>query len=131
MQDTSAGFAQRALNQLQEEFTQWRKHKTHSQAKIPLELLEKARELSDHFDDQTVRQQLGITAKQLNRIKSLRANPSDIDPNFVEIPNTVQSKPPLTITISLPNGLSVNISGFGEQPVSQILEHIISGYQSC
>ena len=131
MQDTSAGSAQRALNQLQEEFTEWRKHKTHSQAKIPLELLEKARELSDHFDDQTVRQQLGITAKQLNRIKSLRANPSDIDPNFVEIPNTAQSKPPLTITISLPNGLSVNVSGFGEQPVSQILEHIISGYQSC
>ena len=131
MKETSANQAQKALNQLQEEFTEWRKHKTHSQAKIPMRLLEKARELSDHFDDQTVRQHLGITPRQLQRIKSLKTEASDINPEFVELPNTPESKSPLTITVSLPNGLTLNISGFGKQPISQILDHIISGYQSC
>lgn len=131
MQDTSVSSAQRALNQLQEEFAEWRKHKTHTQAKIPAELLEKAHELSHHFDDQTVRQQLGITTRQLQRIKSLRTHPPDVQPNFVEIPQSVDNKPPMTITISLPNGLSVNISGLGTQPISQLVDHIISGYSSC
>ena len=131
MQNTSTNPAQIALDQLQVAFVQWRQQKTHSQAKIPLDLLEKARDLSDHFDDQTIRQKLGITSRQLQRIKSLKANPADPEPHFVEVTNTISPKPPLTISISLPNGLSVNISGFGSQPVSQIIDHIISGYQSC
>ena len=131
MQNTSTNPAQLALDQLQEAFAQWRQQKTYTQAKIPNDLLEKARHLSNHFDDQTIRQHLGINSRQLQRIKSLKANPSDSEPNFVEVTNNISPKSPLTISISLPNGLSVNISGFGSQPVSQIIDHIISGYQSC
>ena len=107
----------------------------YSQAKIPEDLLKKAAELSHHFDDLSIRKRLGITDRQLNRIKSLKNDQTHTDQSlsFVELPNsldTLQAQDPMNITISLPNGLSINISGFGSQPVTAIIERLLKQSES-
>ena len=61
--------AHHALAQLDREFIEWRQHKKSSHDKIPLSLLQKANELTHHFDDLKIRNTLGITARQGNEGK--------------------------------------------------------------
>lgn len=125
MQDTFNS-AQQALNQLHRDFAQWRQQKKSSQEKIPLLLLEQANALTQHFDDMEIRQTLGITARQLERIKGL--NGATEPPKFVELPKMDEDTSTLAVTISTPNGLTINISGFGDQPLSKVIDRIAGDY---
>lgn len=128
MSDSSRQAAE-ALTDLQIEFTQWRSNKLSSRERIPEALLSKASNLSNQLDDRQVQKTLGITAKQWKRIQSIKEQESVEPPQtFVEVPNEGStSAGQLDISISLPNGAIVSISGLKNQSVSAMVELILEG----
>lgn len=119
--------AAEALADLQIEFTEWRSNKATPRERIPETLLDKAADLSNHLGDREVQKSLGISSKQWQRIQSMHA-PAESPQQFVEVPNKGDVEVGwFDVSISLPNGAVVSISGLKNQSVSAMVERILEG----
>ena len=119
--------AAEALADLQVEFIEWRSNKSTPRERIPETLLHKAADLSNHLEDREVQKALGISSKQWKRIQSMNAADESAQ-SFVEVPNEADAElGQFDVSISLPNGAVVSISGLKNLSVSAMVERILEG----
>lgn len=108
--------AQQALDDLETQFSQWRKGKKHNREKIPEQLLRAASKLSEFIDEKQVRARLGISSKSFDRVKPTSPDsPIDLQaqPVFAEV------APPsaLQIEVHMPSGVVISVSNLNESPL--------------
>ena len=120
--------AQHALNELDEQFTLWRKNKKHHREMIPEALLQKASNLSAYINERQVRSRLGLSSKSFKRLNVAEAaSNSEIESSaFAEI--TLPKA--LEVEIRSPDGTAISI-----RPTSQsawpIIRRILEEVESC
>ena len=122
--------AQRALDELNEQFDTWRKNKKYNRERIPEALLEKAVELSKFIDDKKVRTRLGIPPKTF--LQAAAGKPTNKTSDTQEEPIFTETRPPMSlqIEIQLPSGAKISVSNLNEAPLS-VLQRLLSDALAC
>lgn len=116
------------LDKLAKEFELWRNQKQSLSERIPQTLLREAQKLSQHYKASAVRQKLGISKKQLDKLEALDRTPVDSS-DFLAV-YTEQPTPQLhelTIEITTPQGVKMTLSGFAEQHPLPFIAKLIEG----
>ena len=123
---TSENEALKLLEQLEAEFSNWRKNKSSKRETIPIELLKAARSLSDHVGNKLVRSRLGISGAQLKR-----ADKADTEQPqaFVQL-ETIDNKD-LKVEMRMPNGAVITISGLPGNPMSTLARLLEQNHDLC
>lgn len=129
---------QAGLDQLEKvalEFESWRRNKKSHTEKIPQSLLREAQKLTQHLGSTAVRQRLGITKGQLDKLEGPKptANEGSAQADFMQVVPVVNAKtPPATLTINIctPQGITISLSGLAHNDPLPLIAQLIEG-ESC
>lgn len=117
------------LEKVAAEFSQWRIQKKSSAEKIPLSLLQAAQKLSLYHKSSTVRQRLGLTKAQMDRLEDVdqpMVTPQKEEEFLTLVPHSTKTdaSQALTVTITTPDGLTVTLSGITGQTPATLLDKL-------
>ena len=117
------------LEKVAAEFSQWRIQKKSAAEKIPLSLLQAAQELSLYHKSSTVRQRLGLTKAQMDRLEDAAqpiVTPQKEEEFLTLVPHSAKTDDPpaLTVTITTPDGLTITLSGLSRQTPATLLDKL-------
>lgn len=125
---------QAGLDQLEKvalEFESWRRNKKSHTEKIPQSLLREAQKLTQHLGSRAVRQRLGITKSQLDKLEGPKpkSDESIAQADFMQVVPVDAKTPPATLTVNIctPQGITISLSGLAYNDPLPLIAQLIEG----
>ena len=119
------------LEKVATEFDTWRSQKKHKNEKIPGSLLREAQKLTQHLEVKAVRQRLGITKGQMDKVNALKQVEATSTSDFLQlVPASGESAlqhPSLTIDICTADGIKISLAGLSQKDPLALVAKLIEG----